>query len=107
MKKYCLALDLKEDEQAIKAYDDYHKKVWPEVKESLKEAGILDMEIYRTHNRLFMIIKVVPDFSFEKKGGIGSGQSKSAGMGKPDVPISKTPCLVSARKKMAPDGACI
>ena len=67
MKRYCLALDLKEDENAIKAYDDYHRKVWPEVKDSLKEAGVLDMEIYRTHNRLFMILKVVRDFSFEKK----------------------------------------
>lgn len=67
MKRYCLALDLKEDEAAIKAYDDYHMKVWPEVKDSLKDAGILDMEIYRIHNRLFMILKVAADFSFEKK----------------------------------------
>lgn len=67
MKRYCLALDLQENETAIKAYDEYHKKVWPEIKESLKEAGILDMEIYRSHNRLFMILKTSPDFSFEKK----------------------------------------
>jgi L-rhamnose mutarotase len=67
MKRYCLALDLKEDEVAIKSYDDYHMNVWPEVKDSLKEAGIMDMEIYRTHNRLFMILKVAADFSFEKK----------------------------------------
>jgi L-rhamnose mutarotase len=67
MKRYCLALDLKDDQNAIQAYDDYHKKVWPEVRESLKDAGIDDMEIYRTHNRLFMILKVLPEFSFEKK----------------------------------------
>jgi L-rhamnose mutarotase len=67
MKRYCLALDLVNDKQAITAYDDYHKNVWPEIKESLKEAGILDMEIYRTGNRLFMILKVSPEFSFEKK----------------------------------------
>jgi L-rhamnose mutarotase len=67
MKRICLALDLKNDEEAIKAYDDHHKNVWPEIKESIKEAGILDMEIYRTANRLFMILKVSPDFSFDKK----------------------------------------
>jgi L-rhamnose mutarotase len=76
MKRYCLALDLKEDENAIKAYDDYHRKVWPEVKESLKEAGILDMEIYRTHNRLFMILKTSPDFSFEKKAAMDLANPK-------------------------------
>ena len=59
MKRYCLAFDLKDDENSINAYDDYHTKVWPEIKDSLKEAGILDMEIYRTGNRLFMIIHVV------------------------------------------------
>jgi L-rhamnose mutarotase len=76
MKRYCLALDLKEDESAIKAYDDYHTKVWPEVKDSLKEAGILDMEIYRTFNRLFMILKVIPDFSFEKKKAMDEANPK-------------------------------
>lgn len=70
MKKYCLALDLKNDENKIKAYDDYHKNVWPEIQESLKQAGILVMEIYRTGNRLFMIIQTSSDFSFEKKAAL-------------------------------------
>ena len=76
MKKYCLALDLNEDEEMIRSYDDHHKKVWPEVKESLKEAGILDMEIYRTSNRLFMILKVSPEFSFEKKSALDLSNPK-------------------------------
>ena len=67
MKQFCLACDLTDDESHIKAYDDYHKNVWPEIKDSLQQAGILDMEIYRTGNRLFMIIKTGQDFSFEKK----------------------------------------
>jgi L-rhamnose mutarotase len=76
MKRYCLALDLKEDESAIQAYEDYHKNVWPEVKESLKDAGIEDMEIYRIHNRLFMILKVLPEFSFEKKAAMDQANPK-------------------------------
>jgi len=70
MKSYCFALDLKEDEKKIAAYDEYHRKVWPEVRESLRQAGILEMEIYRTFNRLFMIIHTRPDFSFERKASL-------------------------------------
>ena len=76
MKRYCLALDLKEDENKIKAYDDYHKNVWPEIEDSLKEAGILDMEIYRTGNRLFMILKVPSEFSFDKKKALDMANPK-------------------------------
>jgi L-rhamnose mutarotase len=76
MKKYCLALDLKEDEKMISRYDDYHKNVWPEIKDSLKDSGILDMEIYRTGNRLFMILKVSAEFSFDKKAALDQANSK-------------------------------
>lgn len=67
MKKYCLALDLKENPKLIAEYEDYHKKVWPEIIESIKSAGIEKLEIYRTGNRMFMIIEASDDFSFEKK----------------------------------------
>jgi L-rhamnose mutarotase len=70
MKQYCLACDLKEDESLIRAYDDYHQNVWPEIKDSLQQAGVLDMEIYRTGNRLFMIIDVSDEFSFDKKAAM-------------------------------------
>ncbi|RTE55391.1 L-rhamnose mutarotase [Arenibacter aquaticus] len=70
MKRHCLALDLKDDPELIKAYDDYHKEVWPEVLQSLKESGIQDMAIYRVRNRLFMIMYVDDNFSFEKKAEI-------------------------------------
>lgn len=65
--RHCLALDLKDDQQMIDHYVEYHKDVWPEIKNSLKESGIADMEIYLVQNRLFMIIEVDDSFSFEKK----------------------------------------
>jgi L-rhamnose mutarotase len=65
--RYCLALDLKNDPALIREYEDYHREVWPEIVESIKESGIVNMEIYRTGNRLFMIMEVAPDFSFDKK----------------------------------------
>ena len=67
MFRYCLALDLKDDPALIKEYEDYHRAVWPEILSSIKEAGITNMEIYRTGNRLFMIMEVNEQFSFQKK----------------------------------------
>lgn len=67
MKRYCLALDLKDDPALIALYDEYHQSVWPEIIESIKNAGIQHLEIYRVANRLFMIIEATEDFSFEEK----------------------------------------
>ena len=66
-KRYCLALDLKNDTDLISEYENYHKEVWPEILESIKDSGILSMEIYRVENRLFMIINASVEFSFEEK----------------------------------------
>jgi L-rhamnose mutarotase len=67
MKKYCLALDLLDDQELIEAYKKHHKKVWPEVIKSIKDSGIHNLEIYNISNRLFMIMEVNDTFSFEDK----------------------------------------
>ena len=67
MKKYCLALDLIDDVSLIAEYEHYHQEVWPEIKKSILDSGITQMEIYRTGNRLFMIIATDESFSFEEK----------------------------------------
>lgn len=68
MNRYALALDLVEDPQLMKEYIQYHKEIWPEIKDSILESGILDMQIYNFGNRLFMIMEVDDSFSFERKG---------------------------------------
>jgi L-rhamnose mutarotase len=65
--RYCLALDLNKDETLIAEYENWHAAVWPEIKQSILESGITDMEIYRLEDRLFMIMETNGDFSFEKK----------------------------------------
>ncbi len=65
--RYCLALDLVDDESKIADYEKFHQQVWPEILDSIKSAGILGMEIYRVSNRLFMIMETNADFSFDKK----------------------------------------
>lgn len=67
MKRYCLALDLVDDPTLIAEYEKYHQASWPENLKAIKDAGIQVMEIYRTGNRLFMIMETSDDFSFEKK----------------------------------------
>lgn len=66
-KRYCLALDLKDDPELIKTYKEYHENVWPEITASIKASGVEKLDIYHVENRLFMIMEAHPDFSFEKK----------------------------------------
>ena len=67
MKRYCLALDLVNDPAMISQYIEHHKAVWPEITDSIKKSGIVDMQIFNVADRLFMVIEVEEGFSFEKK----------------------------------------
>ena len=74
--KHCLALDLKNDAALIAEYDEWHRNVWPEIKKSISDSGIRQMEIYRTANRLIMFIDADDTFSFEKKAAMDEGNAK-------------------------------
>ena len=76
MKRFCLALDLKDDPKLISEYEDYHKNIWPEIEKSIKESGIEKMEIYRTGNRLMMIIETIDSFSFQSKAEADNNNPK-------------------------------
>src|SRR5436309_1146749 len=66
-KRHCLTLELKDDPALISEYKRYHQKIWPDIEESIKAAGIADMEIYLLGTRLFMVMEVDEHFSFEAK----------------------------------------
>jgi L-rhamnose mutarotase len=68
--RYCLALDMNKDPELIAEYEQWHRDVWPEIKQSILDGGITDMEIYRLEDRLFMIMETGEGFSFEKKGAM-------------------------------------
>jgi L-rhamnose mutarotase len=51
-----LAVDLKDDPGLIDRYQAYHRDVWPEVRASLRRAGILNMDIYLLGRRLVMVV---------------------------------------------------
>jgi L-rhamnose mutarotase len=50
-----LAVDLRDD-QAAETYKVHHARVWPEVLDSLRRAGIRDMDIYLLGRRLVMVV---------------------------------------------------
>jgi L-rhamnose mutarotase len=76
MRRYCLALDLKNNVSLIAEYEEHHRNVWPEIIESIKDSGIEQMEIYRAGNRLFMIMETNDSFNFEKKAKADATNTK-------------------------------
>ena len=76
MARHCLALDLVDDAALIAAYEQWHQNVWTEIKESILTAGITQMEIYRTGNRLFMIMETDETFDAAKKAAMDAANPK-------------------------------
>jgi L-rhamnose mutarotase len=76
MPRHCLTLDLQSDPRKIAEYKRYHEKIWPEIRDSLFAAGVTDMEIYLHGTRMFMIMDVSDDFSFEKKAAMDAANPK-------------------------------
>ena len=67
MKRFCFALDLKNDPLLIQKYVEHHQQVWPEVLASISDSGVISMEIYQVETRLFMIMETLDSFNPEAK----------------------------------------
>jgi L-rhamnose mutarotase len=67
MRKYCLSCDLVDDPSLIEKYKWHHslENQRPAINKSIKDKGVSSMEIYLFGNRMFMIMEVTDDFSFE------------------------------------------
>lgn len=76
MPRHCLTLDLQNDPAKIADYKRYHEKIWPEVRDSLLDSGVTDMEIYLLGTRMFMIMDVAEGFSFDRKAAMDSANPK-------------------------------
>lgn len=76
--RFCLSCDLKDDSKLIEEYKAYHAegKAWPEITKSIKDAGITDMEIYLTGNRMFMIMECDATFDPNKKSEMDAQNPK-------------------------------
>ena len=60
-------MDLKDNPELIAEYVKRHSpsEAWPEIRQGIREVGILEMEIYILGNRLFMIVETPLDFKWE------------------------------------------
>lgn len=69
MSRRVLVLDLKDDPELIARYEAHHRAgAVPEaVVRSIREAGIEEMEIFRSGNRLVMLLETAESFDPETK----------------------------------------
>ena len=77
-KRYCYACDLQDNEKLIEEYKAFHAKgkIWPEITKSIKDAGIVDMEIYLIGNRLFMVMEVTKNYDPISKAQMDANNPK-------------------------------
>jgi len=69
MGRHVLLLDLVDEAEAIARYEAWHAAgaVPPAIVASIREAGIIAMDIYRTGNRLVMVMETAPGFDPVRK----------------------------------------
>ena len=69
LQRHILLLDLVDDADAIARYEHWHAAgaVPPAVTASIREAGIVAMEIYRSGNRLVMVMETDERFDPTRK----------------------------------------
>lgn len=76
--RHCLALDLQNDPALIAEYIRLHQQIWPEIAESIRSAGIVSMEIWRTGNRLTMVMETDERFDPAAKAAADAANPKVA-----------------------------
>jgi len=68
VKRYCQMLELKNEPELIARYRRAHSKEesWKEIRDGIRQVGILEMEIYIKDNRLVMIVETPLDFNWDE-----------------------------------------
>lgn len=67
-KRYVQTLELRDDPEMIKEYLKWHseERHWKEIRDGIKEVGILEMEIYILGTKLVMIVDTPEDFNWQE-----------------------------------------
>lgn len=68
VKRYCQTMDLRDDPALIAEYRKRHSREfqWKEIRDGIRQVGILEMEIYILGTRLFMIVETPLDFDWDE-----------------------------------------
>ena len=62
MKTFAYTINLKQDDELVKKYEEHHQAVWPIVLKSLSKVGVLDMKIFRVGYKMFMVMEAIDTF---------------------------------------------
>ena len=67
VKRYVQTMDLKDDPELIAEYRRRHseEESWKEIRDGIREVGILDMQIFILGTRLVMIVETPLDFDWD------------------------------------------
>ena len=67
-KRYVQFLEISDNEELIAQYRKWHSEEynWPEIRQGIRQVGILEMEIYILGNRLVMIVDAPADFQWDE-----------------------------------------
>ena len=67
-KRYVQFLEIKDDPELMAQYRYWHAEEhhWREIREGIREVGILEMELYMLGNRLVMIVDTPADFQWQE-----------------------------------------
>jgi L-rhamnose mutarotase len=78
MTRLYYALDLQDDPVLIDEYDRWHQagRVWPDILQSLRVAGIEEAEIFRTGNRLVLVLDVSAEFDPAAKAAADAADTR-------------------------------
>ena len=65
-KRYVQFLEISDNAELIAQYRKWHSEEynWPEIRQGIRQVGILEMEIYILGNRLVMIVDAPADFQW-------------------------------------------
>ena len=68
VKRYVQTMDLRNDPALIAEYRRRHSREdsWKEIRDGIKEVGILEMELYILGTRIVMIVDTPLDFDWDK-----------------------------------------
>ena len=68
MKRYVQFLRIEDDPELMAQYRYWHSEEhhWKEIRDGIREVGILEMEIYMLGNQLVMIVDAPADFDWQE-----------------------------------------
>ena len=68
VKRYVQFLEISDDPELMEQYRKWHSEEyhWKEIRDGIRQVGILEMEIYMLGNKLVMIVDTPADFQWEE-----------------------------------------